>query len=641
MIEKNDPRLTDFVLGELDANESATISAAIENSDELRQAVAEIEQTTQMLGQAFDAEPALRLSEQQRQALLSAAAEPGLSKPEPSAAFQLTPNRFRWLISGVAAAVVCMIGGVIYFSDAFAPSISFAKKESAPTSIKSDQKQSVTDSLELDSQSIAKSKLDELPGRSQDESKIRPLVASPQQGQDALLDSTDIRELAVLDKANRKSPDSESTSAETEADKALKLSKAETLSDTKDLKFLQMQPEVASNSVTPMTRSNAAEFVAPKSETSLGLPDFSPDAIIANQQKLAEMKWQSMLNNSKLGPLQLRVKTKAIDWKQEIDQPQQRFVQRNQIHFYWKEGAEKQKEISVLSPTEVLKSQMVTFRFLKPVATLHQKEAEQIIQQLAAQVDPDNQKELSMESLLGFEDSIVQLDSDQDHFDEMARLAAAAPARGLNAGQFSLPEPANENLTDVATHELLQLLRRQLAQQIIEEEKLASLIQIPGRTTGRPLNESPVARGLGGGLGGRAGVDLAARKSKRSETMKQRGREQSQADIAENDDSKELKLAASDSPGSGSAGSGSAESASAESDAEALKQSRQSLLSKPAPLAGSAEQATMIVRPLGQQSVAQFDFTEIFSELKTALKKRNANIKRAESKASEKAEKEE
>ncbi len=69
MIDKNDPRLTAFVLDELDADQRLEIQAAIETSPDLQTEVAEIRRTVGLLGDMFDAEPALALTDLQREVL--------------------------------------------------------------------------------------------------------------------------------------------------------------------------------------------------------------------------------------------------------------------------------------------------------------------------------------------------------------------------------------------------------------------------------------------------------------------------------------------------------------------------------------------------------------------------------------------
>ena len=77
MIKKDDPRLTAFVLGELDANEASQVQDAIDASPELQTFVEEIRETVGMLGEqyALDLESGVgggELSDDQRAAILAA-----------------------------------------------------------------------------------------------------------------------------------------------------------------------------------------------------------------------------------------------------------------------------------------------------------------------------------------------------------------------------------------------------------------------------------------------------------------------------------------------------------------------------------------------------------------------------------------
>lgn len=124
MIKKNDPRLTGYVLGELDATEMAEVSAAVDASGELQQVVAEISQATLLLDDVFQAEPALCLNDGQRQTLLQAiedtAAAPAYAPVKTLSASSgwlanvgVMPLRF--MIASAAAVLCLIVGGSLYF----------------------------------------------------------------------------------------------------------------------------------------------------------------------------------------------------------------------------------------------------------------------------------------------------------------------------------------------------------------------------------------------------------------------------------------------------------------------------------------------------------------------------------------------
>ncbi len=121
MIELNDPRLTAFVLGELDEQETQTIQAALKQSPELRAAVKEILATTKLLVEQFATEPAGSLTEQQRTEIFAAdseSSEPLVERNRnsgengPGSKHSLRP----WFIAAMAAGIAFILGSLIYNS---------------------------------------------------------------------------------------------------------------------------------------------------------------------------------------------------------------------------------------------------------------------------------------------------------------------------------------------------------------------------------------------------------------------------------------------------------------------------------------------------------------------------------------------
>ena len=70
MINNDDPRLTSFVLGELDPAEHKLIEQAVLASPELAEAVEGIRQLTEVLDAAYQLEEPLQLTESQRAELI-------------------------------------------------------------------------------------------------------------------------------------------------------------------------------------------------------------------------------------------------------------------------------------------------------------------------------------------------------------------------------------------------------------------------------------------------------------------------------------------------------------------------------------------------------------------------------------------
>ena len=104
MIKKDDPRLTAFVLGELDANEASQIQDAIDASPKLQTFVEEIRETVGMLHDQYAldlesmsgvgaCEGACELLDEQRAAILLAGSEAGAGSESSISALHNKANK--------------------------------------------------------------------------------------------------------------------------------------------------------------------------------------------------------------------------------------------------------------------------------------------------------------------------------------------------------------------------------------------------------------------------------------------------------------------------------------------------------------------------------------------------------------------
>ena len=98
MIDKNDPKLTEFVLGELDSVESAEIAMQVEETPELKDAVEQIRQTIGLVEESYQSEPELSLNDEQK-------VELGQSEQSPVA---VKAGRRLWWV--LAASLLLMLG---------------------------------------------------------------------------------------------------------------------------------------------------------------------------------------------------------------------------------------------------------------------------------------------------------------------------------------------------------------------------------------------------------------------------------------------------------------------------------------------------------------------------------------------------
>ncbi len=107
-LDPNDPKLTAYALGELDAAERAAVEKALEDSPKLREAVEEIRRTGDLLTEHLQSEPAPTLTPEQRQAVLhepDQALVSSFSKPR---------RRRLWLSLAAAACVLLAVGTVLW-----------------------------------------------------------------------------------------------------------------------------------------------------------------------------------------------------------------------------------------------------------------------------------------------------------------------------------------------------------------------------------------------------------------------------------------------------------------------------------------------------------------------------------------------
>lgn len=130
MIDKNDPRLTAFVLGELDEQETQAIQKEVEESLELKQAVEEIRATTELLVKQFADEPVGSLTDEQRATILAAGSSTTTPKKVNAKSHSVSPTyRRRWAIGAIAASLALVLGSMIYHSIDWSANPGVAKNE--------------------------------------------------------------------------------------------------------------------------------------------------------------------------------------------------------------------------------------------------------------------------------------------------------------------------------------------------------------------------------------------------------------------------------------------------------------------------------------------------------------------------------
>ncbi len=119
-IKLNEETLTAYVLGELEADQVAAVKEALKANDTARCMVEELRATAKLMGEAGFAEPAIALSEEQREAIHARAEAPGNVVKPPI-------RRWRpWL--AVAATLVVIAGGAMVLLPALSRTRGFVTK---------------------------------------------------------------------------------------------------------------------------------------------------------------------------------------------------------------------------------------------------------------------------------------------------------------------------------------------------------------------------------------------------------------------------------------------------------------------------------------------------------------------------------
>jgi len=108
-LDPNDPKLTAYVLGELDDADRAAVDEALADSPELREAVEAIRHTTDLLAEHLQAEPTPALTPEQREAILEQSDQPALPTVTPAD----KPRSRRRLILSLAAAACVLLAVAI------------------------------------------------------------------------------------------------------------------------------------------------------------------------------------------------------------------------------------------------------------------------------------------------------------------------------------------------------------------------------------------------------------------------------------------------------------------------------------------------------------------------------------------------
>ena len=402
MIEPNDPRLTDYVLGELAPSEVAQIEAALKSSPVLRAAVADIRAATETITSVFQTEPSLQLSPEQKAELLAEAESANTDVH--SFADNVTPtvagehyrpssgSTAHWIKIAVAASLASLLLGGAYY---------FTKTNRFPMA--------ASDSVMLNSAAEAEQEPLQSEDREDDEVLVRELEKLPTQPfntpkRDSKSDAfADRKSSAALEGAQYKDSVSKK-----QADLKPKVAR-KGITSGKEVAGLGAirggefsdAAKVAQNPVEAMApRSKASEFKPPAADKAFAKSKSArskDEGFNAPSNLPMRFRVQQSLDQSILGSLNLKVVAQnapnqfspskgGIDGVVSGDQPT---------------DIGKQSKIETASRGLTI-DLPTTFKL-----QISDQAAQQMVQLLANQADPLQQRELSFNELIGLPQSLL------------------------------------------------------------------------------------------------------------------------------------------------------------------------------------------------------------------------------------------
>ncbi len=129
MLDKNDPKLTAYALGELDEAEARLVEAELEGSQELRDEVDAIRRTSSLLSEHLGGEPCPELTGEQREAIRQESKIVASPPPAMPGEGDRVPGR-RFLVTSVAIAATLLLAFLVV--SGHVPFIDVAQNDEAP-----------------------------------------------------------------------------------------------------------------------------------------------------------------------------------------------------------------------------------------------------------------------------------------------------------------------------------------------------------------------------------------------------------------------------------------------------------------------------------------------------------------------------
>ncbi len=475
MIDKHDPRLTDYVLGELGEQESARIEAEIQASDELKHAVAEIQQARIWLSAAFESEPELSLLPEQRALILESARQPrgGGVTAASMLANPFGSQRFA-VLATVATLLALLVGGGLYFNqpDSTGRTDSVAMQseretdsaqESAVSTDSATDKNSSSEGAQPESNSGVAGALGVSLAEGSD-SAIEPEMADDSQTRSDDLNTQGATPKPASASAHPAGGLNEVTNAPRLASGAQLMNPADPPGGSaRSPKALTIRADPSSPS-PPATELKDLE-------RKLGLPgERNQKSLVRSiEQQVKDQVIQQtreLLDQSELRLLDLQVTTRQQPVTTQLNYRITAFQQK-QIHSLVppeESGDQPRKQTDLFNqPVRQRVEREIKQQIIEPVISIEPEQARALVDRLASAVDPDQTQELSLENLLA-------LDNPIDWGVESHSELAQSDADGSGAvGGYSAEEQLNQPL-DRATFRFVQTLNSFIDSRTLNED---------------------------------------------------------------------------------------------------------------------------------------------------------------------------
>jgi len=459
MIEANDPRLTDYVLGELAPNEVAEIEDALKSSPELRAAVSDIRAATETIANVFQTEPSLQLSPEQKTELLVEAESANTDVH--LLADNVTPRvtgehdhrssgaTAHWIKIAVAASLAgLLLGGAYYFTE---PNRPVAVSDNVTFDSTAKQPQSLNEGRDDDE--AQEKVLKELPTE-------KPADEKPDNRFDAFADRT--RPAVAQAKKDKKSKPKKPTdfSAKTTRKGVASTKSMDSFSVIRDAELsTKKKARPPAGPMAPINKAFgieapaagqafAKEQSAALQEEKLNAPSNSPLQLQAQQSlDRSTLRWLNLKVIAQNTPNRSRQSIDGINGVATGDQPTVIAKQ------------------SKNAPAFLL-SAPTTFKL-----QISDQAAKQMVQLLANQADPLHQRKLSFAELIGLQPSLLaqnraaaggrQHDVDDIEFESDS---TAYHADKIQTKSVAPAKPSAKNSQNAAASMLASKLREHIKQ---------------------------------------------------------------------------------------------------------------------------------------------------------------------------------